>query len=114
MRGTEVCKSLNLPDRYLESEFQNLVHGGVLKSVRGPKGGYILAKEKRNITLAEIFRALERTEKNRNPSRFASLIAAKVELMGRGLNSISIHDILTEAQERGVIDAAPPKTDFAI
>lgn len=114
VRGTEVCKNLNLPDRYLESEFQNLVHGGVLKSVRGPRGGYVLAKERRNISLAEIFRALEKTEKSRKPSRFASLVSAKLEQMGQGLNSISIHDILAEAHERGVIDAAPPKPDFAI
>lgn len=114
VRGTEVCKSLNLPDRYLESEFQNLVHSGVLKSVRGPKGGYVLAKERRNINLAEIYIALERTEKQRKPSRFASLIASKLEVMGQGLKTITIHDILAEAQERGVIDAAPPRTDFAI
>ena len=70
VRGTEVCKGMNLPDRYLEAEFQNLVHSGILKSIRGPKGGYVLAKEKRNINLADILQGLSVVEKQRKPSRF--------------------------------------------
>lgn len=54
VRGPEICKALGLPERYLESDLQKLVHKGILRSVRGPKGGYVLAKERRNITLADI------------------------------------------------------------
>src|SRR5690606_4413029 len=40
--------------RYLEQILQKLVHGGLLRGVRGPYGGYLLAKDKRHITLGEI------------------------------------------------------------
>ncbi len=57
VRGPEICKALKLPERYLESDLQKLVHRGILRSVRGPRGGYVLAKERRNITLADIYSA---------------------------------------------------------
>ena len=34
----------NLPPRHLEPVLQALVHAGVLKGVRGPRGGYELAR----------------------------------------------------------------------
>lgn len=57
VRGPEICKAQNLPERYLEADLQKMVHSGILRSVRGPKGGYVLAKERRNITLADIYAA---------------------------------------------------------
>ena len=114
VRGTEVCKDMNLPDRYLEAEFQNLVHSGILKSIRGPKGGYVLAKEKRNINLADILQGLAMAEKQRKPSRFGNIVVSRLELVKSDLRKITIHDLLKEASEKGVIDAIPQKVDFAI
>lgn len=48
-----------LPPRHLEPVLQTLVHAGVLKGVRGPRGGYELARERRRITVAEIVRVVE-------------------------------------------------------
>src|ERR1700744_599439 len=45
-----------LPPRHLETLLQGLVHAKILKGVRGPRGGYELARERRRITLAEIVR----------------------------------------------------------
>jgi Rrf2 family protein len=47
----------NLPPRHLETVLQALVRHGILKGVRGPRGGYELARERRRITAAEIVRA---------------------------------------------------------
>jgi Rrf2 family transcriptional regulator, iron-sulfur cluster assembly transcription factor len=47
----------NLPPRHLETLLQALVKGGILKGVRGPRGGYELAKERRKITAGDIVRA---------------------------------------------------------
>lgn len=63
-RGTPVAaKALaarhELPPRHLEPVLQSLVHAGVLKGVRGPRGGYELARERRRITVAEIVRVVE-------------------------------------------------------
>src|SRR3546814_11826753 len=35
---------------------QHLVRNGVLKGVRGPRGGYTLARERRRITVGEVVR----------------------------------------------------------
>ena len=45
-----------LPPRHLEKLLQGLVHANILKGVRGPHGGYELARERRRITVGEIVR----------------------------------------------------------
>ncbi len=47
----------NLPPRHLETVLQALVRQGILKGVRGPRGGYELARERRRITAGEVVRA---------------------------------------------------------
>jgi Rrf2 family protein len=47
----------NLPPRHLETILQALVRQGILKGVRGPRGGYELARERRRITAGDIVRA---------------------------------------------------------
>jgi Rrf2 family iron-sulfur cluster assembly transcriptional regulator len=47
----------NLPPRHLETVLQALVRQGILKGVRGPRGGYELARERGSITAAEVVRA---------------------------------------------------------
>jgi Rrf2 family protein len=46
-----------LPPRHLEPVLQAFVRVGVLKGIRGPGGGYELAREAREITAEEILRA---------------------------------------------------------
>jgi Rrf2 family iron-sulfur cluster assembly transcriptional regulator len=60
-RSARVCaKSLaqrhKLPARHLETLLQGLVHAKILKGVRGPRGGYELARERGRITVGEIVR----------------------------------------------------------
>src|SRR5262245_65275475 len=46
-----------LPARHLEPVLQALVHEGIFHGIRGPRGGYELARERRRITVAEVLRA---------------------------------------------------------
>jgi Rrf2 family protein len=46
-----------LPPRHLEPVLQALVREGILKGVRGPNGGYALAREHKRITADDILRA---------------------------------------------------------
>ena len=48
-----------LGPRQLETVLQALVRGGILKGMRGPRGGYELARERRRISLGDIVRASE-------------------------------------------------------
>src|SRR5438105_2114192 len=61
-RGRPVAaKSLanrrRLPPRHLEPVLQALVRQGILKGIRGPRGGYELARDQSRITADEILRA---------------------------------------------------------
>jgi len=46
-----------LPARHLEPVLQALVRVGILKGIRGPRGGYELAHDRRRITADDILRA---------------------------------------------------------
>src|ERR1700752_2190353 len=51
-----------LPPRHLEPVLQALVRQGVLKGIRGPRGGYELARDARQITADDILRAVGTVE----------------------------------------------------
>ncbi len=58
----EIADQQELSVKYLESLLATLRQAGLLRSVRGAAGGHLLAREPRQITLWEIFEALEGTE----------------------------------------------------
>src|SRR5258708_8695273 len=47
----------NLPPRHLEPVLQALVHEGIFQGLRGPRGGYPLAREHNRISVADVLRA---------------------------------------------------------
>lgn len=55
----DISRRQHISPRYLEQIFQSLKRAGILKSKRGPQGGYFLAKKPEEITLREIIRATE-------------------------------------------------------
>lgn len=52
----EIAARIGRPQRYLERVMQQLANEGILKSVRGPRGGYTLARERRRIPVGEVLR----------------------------------------------------------
>jgi Rrf2 family transcriptional regulator, iron-sulfur cluster assembly transcription factor len=44
--------------RFLESMLQSLAHDGILKSIRGPRGGYEVGRDRNAVTLSDILRAI--------------------------------------------------------
>jgi Rrf2 family protein len=59
MQIRQIAAQQNIPDRYLEQLLATLRRGGIIKSQRGSKGGYFLAREPKKITLFEILECLE-------------------------------------------------------
>ncbi|MDD2502083.1 MAG: RrF2 family transcriptional regulator [Geobacter sp.] len=55
----DISRRQQISPRYLEQIFQNLKKAGVLKSKRGPQGGYTLARKPDQITVLEIIQATE-------------------------------------------------------
>ena len=54
-----VSKEYSIPLEYLLKILQQLVRANVLRSKRGPRGGFFLAREAENITLADIIEAVD-------------------------------------------------------
>jgi Rrf2 family protein len=50
---------LHLPGPYLAKILQNLVQAGILESVRGPRGGFRLARPAQEVTVGDVVEALE-------------------------------------------------------
>lgn len=55
---TDIALRQNLPLFYLEQLFGRLKKEGIVTSVRGKNGGYILAKSMETLTIADIMRAV--------------------------------------------------------
>jgi Rrf2 family protein len=114
----------NLPPRHLETILQALVRQGILKGVRGPRGGYELARERRRITAADIVRAAMTPtgEDNLPPlpqSRLVSEVvgpavsAASEEFLAE-LEGYTVETLCKQAEERAVFGEVPTSVDFAI
>jgi Rrf2 family iron-sulfur cluster assembly transcriptional regulator len=114
----------NLPPRHLETVLQALVRAGVLRGVRGPRGGYELAKERRRITAGEIVRAAMTVSQDEGstPIPESSLvdvvITPAVKKAGEGflarLDVVTIDEMCREAEEKKVFGSASAEMDFAI
>ena len=55
----EIAEKQNFSDSYMEQLFSTLKKAGLIVSLRGAKGGYILSREPKDISVGEIIRALE-------------------------------------------------------
>ena len=125
VQAKEITKRQGIPQRYLESVMQSLVHAGVLRGVRGPRGGYRLGRERRKISAGEIVRlvaAIEQSEDEGDQAPLSALGARVIDPvvsdlaaeMMRRLDGISIEDLCQRAQKEGLAESAEPATDFAI
>src|SRR5437016_14153893 len=109
-RGRPVAaKSLahrhRLPPRHLEPVLQALVHHGILKGVRGPRGGYELARDRRRISLDEIIGAVPQQEDDAAASStlIGSVVSPAIAVAERAFSTaraqITMDDVARRAQE---------------
>ena len=125
VQSKEITSRQGIPQRYLEQVMQDLVRAGVLKGVRGPRGGYRLARERRRISLGDIARVVNGIEKSDDPARVLAVseLGAKVlgplcqeldeELMER-LDGITVEDLCARARAEGIRNAQADRLDFTI
>ncbi|TVS05954.1 MAG: Rrf2 family transcriptional regulator [Cyanobium sp. PLM2.Bin73] len=60
LQAGEICRRQGIPARYLDQMLTSLRKGGLLRSIRGPRGGYQLARPPAAISVAEVIACLER------------------------------------------------------
>ncbi len=109
-----------LPPRHLEPVLQALVHAGILKGVRGPRGGYELARERRRISVAEVVRVAETASEEQTgtlPSLVTRIVRPAVaqgeEAFETALAAVTIESLCREAERQGLAEALA-SSDFNI
>ena len=55
----EIAKRFEISEAHLAKVLQRMVKVGLLRSLRGPHGGFILTRPPESVTLLEIFEAIE-------------------------------------------------------
>ena len=124
VQAKEITARQGVPQRYLEQVMQQLVRAGVLKGVRGPRGGYRLAKERRRISVGDVVRVAESLEDEESEVidprsdlgiRIVSPLIQSLqdEVMSR-LDAISIEDLCQRARAVGVDCGGGSTADFTI
>lgn len=58
-RVRQICDRQEIPPRFLEQVFQDLKRAGIVRSKRGPRGGYQLCHDPQDVRLGDIIRAIE-------------------------------------------------------
>jgi Rrf2 family protein len=110
----EIATQQNIPDRYLEQLLATLRRGGIVKSQRGSKGGYLLTREPRKIILFEILECLEGLEvrvpeEDLNPKKVDSSVIDEIwQEASRAANSVlqkyTLQDLCEKIDSRRQLD----------
>lgn len=108
-----VAERQNISDNYLEQLIAVLRKAGLVRSVRGAQGGYILARDPGSITVGDIIRAMEGpiapvecvseigpTECVQAESCITRLVWTRVrDKLAEVMDSISLADMLRDAEK---------------
>ena len=124
VQSKEITRRQGVPQRYLEQVMQHLVHEGILKGVRGPRGGYRLARERRRISVGDVVRVVSAMEAAEDaPLNGGSDLGEKVvrplldevtaEVMSK-LDAVSIEDLCRRAESEGIGAETRESMDFTI
>ena len=108
LQVAEIAVRQGIPDRYLEQMLTSLRRGRILLSIRGPRGGYQLARPPAEIRIAEVVACLEgeagsRGTATRQTPEF-EVIAGLQERLEEARQSIlagtTLQDLLDERDQR--------------
>ncbi|MEN3975474.1 Rrf2 family transcriptional regulator [Emcibacter sp. SYSU 3D8] len=124
VQSKEITARQGIPQRYLEQVMQQLVRAGILKGVRGPRGGYLLARERRRVSVGEIVRVIAamedeagggyESESAMGKRIIAPLLDSIQQDMMERLDSVTVEDLCSEAAGTGVPRESKDRLDFTI
>jgi len=126
----DIASRQQIPQRYLEQIFHKLKQAKVVKSVRGPGGGYLLGKDPAKITVAEIIKAMREpidpvfcADTGDNPAKTCSRVKECVtqqiwkeagEKLSEYFESITVADLCQRAQRMGIKKCTQHRFDYNI
>ena len=95
-----------LPPRHLEPVLQAFVREGILKGIRGPGGGYELARAARQITAEDILRAAGTVEDATEALHATSTLTARVVIPAMAQAERAFSDVLAQVTVADMVDRA--------
>jgi len=111
VQAKDITARQGVPHRYLEQVMQQLVRAGILKGVRGPRGGYRLGRERGAISIGDVVRVAMSLDEGEVAADGGSelgkrvvvplMASLQVDVMEK-LNRISIEDICHRARATGL------------
>ena len=126
----DISKRQEIPPRYLEQIFHKLKKANVVKSVRGPGGGYVLTSDPKKITVGDIIRAIkepiypvfcadEKDGHNKKCSKTVLCVTRQVwieagEKITEYFDSITIRDLCERARKMGITKDVKHTFDYSI
>ena len=123
VQNISIARRQGIPKRYLEQTLQTLVKNNILVALRGPNGGYRLAKERRKIMISDVILSISKLNNsdlndlyNTEISKFliepiiSKVTDKSLELLG----SISIEDIYELVRNNKNQNWKKKKVDFVI
>jgi Rrf2 family protein len=125
VRSSEITERQGIPRRYLEPVLQELVRDGILIGIRGPSGGYRLARERRRISLGDIVRTVCALATAEDPiaDPAGSALGHQVvrplwkeleDEMMRRLDALTLEELCGRAQRAGVAGRTIESANFEI
>ena len=110
-----IAERQSISEGYLEQLMMPLKRAGIVKSIRGAQGGYLLTKDPKNITVGEIIRVLEGPiapvacvdEDNPEECERASFCATRMvwakvrDSISGVLDSFTLEDLVQESKKHG-------------
>ncbi len=124
VQSREITRRQGIPPRYLEPVLQQLVRAGILVGIRGPRGGYRLAKERRHITIGDILRVVQSIDGEVHPEGVCQsplgrnvvgpLFAAETNTLIKRLDEITLDTLCRNARQGGFAGTSHDVGDFNI
>lgn len=123
VQSVDITKRQKIPRRYLEQVLQQMVRAKILTGVRGPRGGYRLARERRRISVGDIVRVVGAGEATEESAAAGSPLGQDVvqpmwqeahdQFLAR-LDGITIQDLCSRAHSAEIQRAGAAQPDYAI
>lgn len=104
----QISSALNIPKEYLNKVLRILVEEKFVKSLKGPQGGFCLARDPREITMYDVVKAIEGTDflqacilragkcDERNPCALHLYWSKIMSQMRAVLDRVTLHELVNE------------------
>jgi len=116
----QISERQDIPLKYLEQLLFRLKKGGIIKSIRGPSGGYVLTDSPANFSVGDVIKILEgplqmagcvlsgdKHHCNRNNNCVSKILWLKIEKkIDFILNEISLQDLSGFVGEDEIVESA--------